>query len=102
MGKANKILDGRQTVTTGGTAVQLTTDDVPCEAVMVTALEGNTDKVVVGTSTVVAALASRRGKPLDADESVTVPCKNANQIYLDAVVDGEGVSFLAVAYDANS
>ena len=43
----------------------------------------------------VAALATRRGVPLGAGDSVTFEINNMNLLYLDSLVDGEGVTFVA-------
>lgn len=85
--------DGRKTVTTAGTAVQvLATPISRADSTCVTALAGNTDKIVVGGSTVVAALLTRRGTPLAAGESVTYSC-DPSLLWIDSVVSGEGVSY---------
>jgi hypothetical protein len=47
---------------------------------------------VVGGSTVVAAAGTRRGTPLAANESVSFNC-DPTLLWLDATVNGEGVSF---------
>lgn len=89
---SSAVGDGRQTVTTAGTRVQLAAS-TPCISVCVTALAANTDKVVCGGPTVVAAAATRRGTPLAAGESVTYTVGDLRLVYLDAVVSGEGVSY---------
>lgn len=86
------IGDGRKTVTTAGTRVVLASS-TPCVSVCITALEGNTGKVVVGAVTVVAALATRRGTPLAPGESVTFTVSDLAYVYVDSMVNGEGVSY---------
>lgn len=87
------ISDNRLTVTTAGTEVQFTA--LACKKVTIVAETDNTSYVVVGGSTVVAALATRRGVPLGAGDSVTFEINNMNLLYLDSLVDGEGVTFVA-------
>ena len=66
--------------------------------VEITGLESNTDKILVGGSTVVAGTtgdgaATRRGIPLDPGQTLTLYVQDLSTIYLDAVVSGEGVSY---------
>jgi len=86
------IADGRQTVTTAGTRVALASSTT-CKKVHIQALGDNTDAVVVGGSTVVAAAGTRRGIALLPFNSLTLECDNLADIYLDSVVNGEGVSY---------
>ena len=87
------IGDGRKTVTSAGTAETLVASSTACKSVTITALEANTDAVCIGASTVVAALATRRGTPLLAGDSVTIVIDDLQKLYIDSVVNGEGVSF---------
>jgi hypothetical protein len=89
---SSAVGDGRKTVTTAGTAVQLSSTAVRANQTLVTALSTNTGTVVVGGSTVVAAAGTRRGTPLAANESVSFNC-DPTLLWLDATVNGEGVSF---------
>lgn len=89
---SSQVGDGRKVVTTAGTAVQVTTQPVKANSTCVTALSTNTGTVVVGASTVVAAAGTRRGTPLTAGQSVTYNC-DASLLWIDATVNGEGVSF---------
>ncbi len=89
-----KPADGRKTVTTAGTRVTLVASTTPCLSVAITALAGNSGTVVVGgASTVVAALATQRGTPLLAGDSITFDCADLVDIGLDATVSGEGVTY---------
>lgn len=92
--KYDNVRDGLQNVATPGSAVQLAAASTRCEEVTVMANLGNTDVVTVGDSTVVGAASGRRGIPLAAGVSVTLALSNLNKVWLDAVVAGEGVSFL--------
>jgi hypothetical protein len=89
---ASTLTDGRKTVTTPGTAVALAAS-TPCKWVQVVALKTNTQQVNVGGSDVLAASGSSTGTPLDAGQSTTIPVTNANKVFVDARVSGEGVSF---------
>lgn len=89
---ASALTSGRKTVTTPATAVALASS-TPCRWVTITALKTNTDRVNVGGSGVLATLGASTGEPLDAGESVTYPIDNANKVFVDARVSGEGVSY---------
>jgi len=90
------IISGRQTVTTGGTAVQLSTTATPILEVAVTAETDNTNPVTVGASTVVGALATRKGTPLAAGETVVLAVNDLSKVYIDAVTNTEGVTYTAI------
>jgi hypothetical protein len=85
--------DGRKTVTTAGTRVALSTT-TSCKKVTIQALDTNTDAIVVGGSTVVAASATRRGIVLLPYNSFTISVDDLADIYIDSVVSGEGVTYL--------
>lgn len=87
------IGDGRQTVTNAGTAVALAGSTTISE-VTITSETNNTDLIVVGGSTVVAALATRRGVPLSPGDSITIRGDDLADIYIDSLVNTEGVSYL--------
>lgn len=86
------IGDGRKVVTTAGTALALATS-TPCKKISITAETDNTGIIVVGGSTVVAALATRRGTPLNAGDSYEVDIDDLADVYLDTTVSGDGVTF---------
>jgi hypothetical protein len=98
------IGDGRKVVAAAGTREQLSTSSVGIRSVDITALSTNTAIVVVGGPTVVAAAGTRRGVALaagqtqsyDADQDLV---DDLNQVWLDAVTSGEGVSY-AYTYEA--
>lgn len=90
----DNIADGRKSVTTAGTAERLISASTAIRKVVIKAFPENTDVVVVGASTVVAALATRRGISLSPGESVTLRIKDLYNVYEDAVVSGEGVSYV--------
>lgn len=92
MGIGDMIGDGRKTVAASATAEKLASA-TKCTSVVITALAANTGVIVFGASTVVAAAATRRGTPLSAGETASVPIVDLDQIYLDTTVNGEGVSY---------
>ena len=87
------IGDGEKDTVSAGTRVALAASTA-CKMVDVQAKEGNTGVVVVGGATVVAALATRRGAALTPLSSVRIYCDNLADIYLDSMVDAEGVTFV--------
>lgn len=92
MGLGDAIGDGRKTVAASATAEKLASA-TKCTSVTITALAANTGLIVVGSSTVVAAAATRRGIPLAAGETVSIPTVDLDQIWLDTTVNGDGVSY---------
>lgn len=94
---ASRLLDGRSVVTTAGTRVQISTTPTKCRGVVVTAETDNTGVIVVGGSTVVAALATRRGTPLTAGQSLGITVNDLSLVWLDATVDTDGVTFAYTA-----
>lgn len=88
------IADGIKLVTTAGTRVALVSASTKCRMVTIQARPENTDTVVVGASTVVAASGTRRGIALVPGASVELRVKDLANVYVDAVVSGEGVSFV--------
>jgi hypothetical protein len=86
------IADDRKVVTTAGTRVTLASSTA-CEQVVITAETDNTGIVVVGGSTVVAALATRRGIPLYPGDTISLEIDNLADVHLDSTVSGDGVTF---------
>lgn len=94
----NTISDGRKTIAAAGTAEKLAAASTPAVSVEIRALDANTKPVAVGSSTVKAKAAEARGRLLKAGESVKLEGPlNLNSLFVDAEVNGEGVSYLAVA-----
>lgn len=89
------VADGRKTVTTAGTRVQLAASKA-INSVAVTALEANTGLICVGGKTVVAKAENRTGIPLAAKQTATVDTDDIGDLYIDSTVNGEGVSWAAV------
>ncbi|MFP7225678.1 hypothetical protein SFC42_21575 [Priestia filamentosa] len=89
---ASSVVNGKvKNVTTAGTKVRL--DDIPSREVTVIARKGNTGSIYVGGSDVSSSVF---GVELAANESYTFVVNNANAIYIDASVSGEGVSYVAL------
>ncbi len=88
------VKDGRKTVTTAGTAERISASNVNCRRVTFMALLENTDVIVIGSSTVVASATTRQGIPLSAGQSITLDIEDLYNWYIDAVVSGEGISYL--------
>lgn len=93
---AGTLTNGRKTVTTPGTPVALASS-AACAWVAVTALASNADVVSVGGSGVLATAGSETGVVLAPGASVTIPTTNVSNVFVDALVAGNGVSFLAGA-----
>ena len=89
------MTDGRKVVTTAGTRVALASSTA-CKEVVITAELDNTGVVAVGAAaTVVAALATRTGVPLNAGDSIVLQIDNLADVGLDSTVSGDGVTFVA-------
>ena len=85
--------DGTKSVTTAGSAVQLSSTSVTCRKVWIQASSANTGVIVVGGSTVVAAEATRRGRALWPTQGDWFNVNNLNLLYIDSTVNGEKVNF---------
>lgn len=89
------MTDGIKLVTAAGTAEALVSSSTPNRLVEIQARPENTGVVVIGSSTVVAAAGTRRGYALVPGQSVALRIKDLANIYVDATVSGEGVSFIS-------
>lgn len=85
---------GRKTVTSAGTAEALVGVSTPCKKVDIVAETDNTGVIVVGDSTVVAALGTRKGIPLYAGDFYSIEIDDAASIYLDSTVSTDGVTYI--------
>lgn len=87
-----KIVDGRTTVTTSGTAVRITSSSIPIAGVWVGGDEGNGGIVIVGSSTVKGTSGSMRGIMIEpAGNSIFIPVNNLNLLYVDSTISGDEV-----------
>jgi len=78
-------------VTTAGSRVQL--PDIDCREVTVIAKRTNTGSIYVGGVNVSSSIYGAELRPRD---SITLSLSNANMIYIDAAVNGEGISYVAI------
>lgn len=83
---------GVKTVTTAGTDVVLASS-TPAKWVTIQAQTDNTGYIAVGASGVDATIATGDGVLLSAGESITIPCDNLADIYIDATVSTDGVRY---------
>lgn len=88
------IADGNKDVTVAGTREPLVGSATPCKKVDIQANGDNTDVIVIGANTCVAALAGRRGIPLLAFSTYTLMVEDLADVNIDAVVSGEGCTFV--------
>ena len=79
------------TVTTAGTRVQL--PNYACREITIIAKEENTGVIYIGGADVASGVYGVKLKPRD---SITLKLSNTNLIYIDASVNGEGVSYVAI------
>lgn len=91
------ITDARKTVTAAGTAEALSSTDLVVDFIIITAETNNTGVMAVGASTVVATVATRRGVPLNAGDTISLGGVNLKDVYLDCTVSGDGVTYLALS-----
>lgn len=87
------IADGRKTVAAAGTAEAISSETLIVDFVIITAETNNTGVIAVGASTVVAAVATRRGTPLEAGDTVSLGGVDLAKVYLDTTVNGDGVTY---------
>lgn len=87
----------RKTVTTAGTRVALSTSTLRVRRAVVCALATNTGIVVVGGSSVVAAVGTRNSPFLNAGDTIELGPVDLAATYIDSTVNGEGVT---VYYEA--
>lgn len=78
-------------VTMAGTRVRL--PDLACREVTVIAKRANTGYIYAGKSDVSSTV---YGVELGSKDSFTFAVNNANEIYIDSSVNGEGISYVAL------
>lgn len=93
LGGYTTVGDGRKTVAAAGTREALGSSTT-CRLVTIVAETDNTGVIVVGGASCVAALASRRGIPLEAGDSIDLYVNELAAVYLDTTVAGDGVTYL--------
>lgn len=85
---------------TGTSQLQLYTVSTPCQGVLVKAREANVNDVWVGKTGLTAnTTESTGGYRLAPGQSVGVPCRNVNEVYLRwaTYTSGDGVEWIASA-----
>lgn len=89
------LTTGQKDVTTAGTAVQLPDVTVPdgCQLTII-AKPGNTGYIYFGNSKANAESSTNRFDSLSAGLAVSLKVTNANLVWIDASVSGEGVSWI--------
>ena len=80
-------------VTAAGTAERVTDQDTPMGAMMVKAKRANTGYIYVGFDDD-GQLSSSNGVELEAKDSIMIPLDNANKVWLDSSVNGEGTEII--------
>lgn len=92
---ASRIVSGRKTVASAGTAEALVAVDTYCYRVLISADLANTSPVVVGDADIVAALDSQRGIVLTpGNPPLEFLVRNVKDIYVNAITTGDSVCFL--------
>jgi hypothetical protein len=93
------INHGQKDVTTAGTAVQLSSNTPVAEGFMVTILAKptNAGRILLGKTQALAQDTSNRFDGLTAGMSVSLAVTNLNSIWIDATINGEGVSWIVEA-----
>ena len=101
---SNKMTSGNKTVTTTGTAVQVSSTSVGIKGVLVTELRAashDSGQVYVGDSSVsagrtaagVTTPTNRKGIRLTSSDAVFIPITDLSLLYVDALTQ-DGVSFI--------
>lgn len=87
------IGQGRQIVATAGTPVPLAASTAS-KTVTVQAEVNNTSDIIVGGSGVVGPVGTREGIYLASGDSIDLPINDLSLVYIDSLVDGEGVTYV--------
>lgn len=86
------IGNGKTVVTTHGTAVVLAAS-TECKRIDIVALQTNTKQVAIGSSSVSAQVNTESGVILQPGGSYTLFITNLANIFIDSLIDGEGVTY---------
>lgn len=84
--------NGTKVLTAAATPEQLVGASTPCRSVVIAAKPGNTGRIAYGFTNSVNADGTN-GAFLAANEKVSLPVADLQLVWLDAAVDGEGVSY---------
>ena len=92
------IQTGIITVTAAGVPHRLTTADLSCSMVLVSADIGNTEgPMVVGNSDVVAASGAQRGVVVvPGNAPVSMAVGNLSMLWVDAMTDGDKLCYVVI------
>lgn len=91
---SGRIVSGTKTVSTAGSRVQITTTSIPMTGVWLAADTGNTNPVVVGDSSVVAAAGSEQGILLfPGNPPMFLPVTNLNMLWVDSQTNGDKLCY---------
>jgi hypothetical protein len=88
------IGSGKKIISTAGVKETLVSSSTPCKEVLIMALPDNTGEIWIGDNNVSAS--SKIGIVLYKNDAVSIQIDNLQKIYLDATVDGEGVSYIYI------
>lgn len=88
---SKSIKGAPQVVVSAGVRVNL--PNYPCREVTLIGLSSNTGSIYVGGNDVSSSVF---GVELSAKDSITLAVNNTNLIWIDASVNGEGVSYVAI------
>lgn len=92
------IVSGTKTVTTAGTAVQVTATPTTIKSIYVSADMGNVKSIVVGDSSVVAALSSQRGIQLIPGATpIKLDINDLSLLWVDALSSGDKLSYAYIS-----
>lgn len=95
---ASRIVDGRKTVAAAGTRLPIVATSAQCFLVLLSADLANTSPIVVGGSTVVAALDAQKGVVLTpGNPPVAFFVRDASSVYVDGITNGDSVCFVYFA-----
>lgn len=95
---ATNIFTGQKNVTTSGTPVQLATQSVESDQiVLLKAKSANTGFITVGDTSAHALNSGAGFYKLAAGQSIEIRCTNTNLIWIDATVNGEGIEYFVGA-----
>lgn len=91
------ITSGRRVVDTAGRKIPLSDQPMMMDCIVLTTLATNTSAVFIGgQGTVSAATGFEAGVRLEPSEAIKFEKVSLQDIWLDAEVSGEGVSWLSV------
>ena len=85
---------GVKVVTTAGTDVPLVASSTPAKVVILQAQTDNTGAIAAGATGVDATIATGDGIILYAGDSMALEVDDLADVYIDAIVSGEGVRFV--------